>query len=62
MTDPVLSRRRGGPLLAVAVDAVRHARHTRNWVVLLVIALTLLAAAVGAAGQAAVPFVIYGGL
>lgn len=62
MTARTLERRRGGPVLAVVVDLVRGARHARNWALVVLLGLTVLAAAVGAAGQAAVPFVVYGGL
>lgn len=57
-----LRRRRGGPLVAVAVDVVRDAWWTRSWSVLVVLVLVLAAALLGTAGQAAVPFVVYGGL
>ena len=62
MSSGAIQRRRGGPTLAVAVDLVRHARHTRNWVVLVVALAIVLAIALGATSQAAVPFLVYGGL
>lgn len=57
-----LRRRRGGPVIAVAVDIARDAAWTRRWSVLLVVVLVTLATVLGSAGQAAVPFLVYGGL
>ena len=62
MTGRDLRRRREGPLLAVLVDLFRNVWGNRGWAVLAVTALTVAAIALGAAGQAAVPFLVYGGL
>ncbi len=61
MTTP-LRRRTGGPLFAMALDLVRQARHTRHWIVLVVVALVVVALVAGSASHAAVPFVVYAGL
>lgn len=62
MTGAPLRRRRGGPILGTAVDLVRHARHTRRWALLIIVVLVAVAVIAGSAGQAAVPFLVYGGL
>lgn len=62
MSPAPIERRRFGPVAGVVVDVARHARHTRSWALLLVIVLTAVALAVGSASQAAVPFLVYGGL
>jgi hypothetical protein len=48
--------------VAICVDVWRDAWQNRGWAVLAVTLLTVLAVAVGTAGQAAVPFLVYGGL
>jgi hypothetical protein len=62
MSRSTLRRRRGGLLLAVFVDVWRDAWQNRGWAVLAVTLLTVVAVAIGTAGQAAVPFLVYGGL
>lgn len=57
-----LRRRAGGPVLAMAVDLVRQARHTRNWLVLAIVVLIVVAVVAGSAAHVAVPFVVYAGL
>lgn len=61
MSGPVPRRRlpRG---LALAVDVIREARHTGSWAMLLVLSIAVAAVALGTAGHAAVPFLVYGGL
>jgi hypothetical protein len=57
-----IPRRRFGPILAVLADLFRDAWVHRAWAVLAVAALTLVAAVLGSVGQAAAPFLVYGGL
>ena len=62
MTRGQLPRRRCGPVLALVVDLFRDAWVNRTWAVVVVIVLSLFAVLAGTAGQAAAPFLVYGGL
>lgn len=57
-----LRARRGGAVLALLVDLFRDAWTNRAWAVLSIAILTFVAVALGTAGHATVPFLIYGGL
>ena len=57
-----LPRRRLPLPLAVAVDLVREVRHAGTWAVLLLALGIIVVLVIGTTGQAAVPFLVYGGL
>ena len=57
--DPRIRRRVGGPTLAMAIDVLSHARASRNWLVLLLLVITVLAVATAFVGQTVVPWAIY---
>lgn len=57
-----LPQRRLPMPLAVAVDLVREARHAGTWAVLLIALGIIAVLIIGTTGQAAVPFLVYGGL
>lgn len=54
-----LRRRRGGPTVQIIADVVHNARTTRGWLVLLVLVLTVVAAAAAFVGQTVLPWAIY---
>lgn len=51
--------RRGGPVVAVLADLIASAVWGRNWMVVFVVLLTIIAAVVAVAGQAVLPWAIY---
>ena len=59
--QPQLIRRKGGPLGSLIADFLSFSLRYRSWAVLVVALLTAAAIVLGAAGQNAVPFVVYGG-
>ena len=53
------TRRRGGPILTVVDDLIRHAIRTRSWLPFLIVLLAALAAAIAVVGQTVLPYAIY---
>lgn len=54
-----LPRRRGGPTLTVIVDLFRDAAWTRNWLILVAVIISVLAALAALVGQTVLPWTIY---
>ena len=57
--EPQLPRRRGGPTLRVAVDALRQARSSGNWIAIVVLVLALVAILLAGLVQVVAPWLIY---
>ena len=58
-TNPRVRRRFGGPTVAILVDFLAQARATRNWLVLIVVVVAIVAAITAFVGQTVVPWAIY---
>jgi hypothetical protein len=57
--DPRLRRRVGGPTWHVIVDVVRQARSTRNWLILALLVVAVVAALSAVFAQTVLPWAIY---
>lgn len=60
--DSGAPRSRPGVRRAVALDVIRWVWHSRSWAVAVVLAMVVASVVVAGAGQATVPWLIYGGL